>query len=123
MRIMMPVLAAACLALSAAAQAQAPAPGGDKPRMSDQQRHEMREKMKAAYEACKDKPGKRACMMDQRCAKAPDPAKCQSEAKQRMTRRMDERQKAHESCTGKRGDELMKCMHEQRKQHKSESKK
>ena len=26
---------------------------------------------------------------------------------------MDEHQKAAEACTGKRGDELMNCMHEQ----------
>ena len=76
-----------------------------------------REQMKAAYEACKDKADKRGCMMEQRCAKAPDPAKCQAESKERMQKRaqhMDQRQAAHEACTGKRGEELQKCLHGQR---------
>ena len=125
MRILMPVLAAACLALSAVAQAQSTAPSGGRPQMSEQQRHEMREKMKAAYEACKDKADKRGCMMEQRCAKAPDPAKCQAEGKERMQKRaqrMDERQAAHEACTGKRGEELMKCLHAQKRQHRPDTK-
>ncbi len=77
----------------------------------------MRENMKAAHEACKDKPDRRACMTEQMCSKAQDPAKCQAQAKERhanKSRHMDERQAMHEACTGKRGEELMKCLHEQR---------
>ena len=118
MNRLIPALAAACFALSAPfAFAQTPS-GEGKPRMSEQQRKEMREKMKGAWEACKDKSDKRACMMEQRCAKAADPAKCQAEGKQRMSRRMDERQKAHEACTGKRGDELKTCLKSQRQHMK-----
>ena len=126
MNRLIPALAAACFVLAAAPSFAQTPQGGGKPQMSEQQRHEMRAKMKAAHEACKDKPDKRACMMEQRCAKAPDPAKCQAEGKERMqqhTRRMDERQKAHEACTGKRGEELMKCLHEQKRQHKPEGRK
>ena len=78
----------------------------------------MRERMKAAYEACKDNADKRGCMREQMCAESPDPAKCQEKAKehqQRMSQRMDERQKMHEACTGKRGDELMTCLGDQRR--------
>ena len=32
----------------------------------------------------------------------------------KMSQRMDERQKAHEACTGKRGDALQQCYREQR---------
>ena len=104
-----PALAAACFSLAAAiAYAQTP---------PVEQRQQMRENMHAVREACKDKPDRRACMTESMCAKAPDPAKCQAGAKERharMTQRMDERQKAHEACTGKRGEELGKCLHEQR---------
>ena len=87
------------------------------PAKCEARRKEMREHMKGAYEACKDKADKRGCMAEKMCAKAPDPAKCQEKAKERqtrMSRHMDERQKAHEACTGKRGEDLMKCLHDQR---------
>ena len=86
------------------------------PAKCEANRKAMRENMKAAHEACKDKPDRRACMTEQMCSKAQEPAKCQARAKERqarMSRRMDEHQKAAEACIGKRGDELMKCMHEQ----------
>ena len=76
-----------------------------------------REAMKAAYEACKDKPDRRACMTEQMCAKAQDPAKCQAQAKARgeqMQQRIEARQKMHEACSGKRGEELTNCMKGQR---------
>ena len=108
-----PALAAACFSLaSVMAHAQTPPADG-----KGEHRKEMRENMKAAHEACKDKADKRACMTDSMCAKSPDPAKCQAGAKERhanMGKRMDERQKMHEACTGKRGEELGKCLHEQR---------
>ena len=133
------LLGAALLCSSLAVNAQAPSgdagkgpgmmgPGGGHrmmkpckdeadPAKCEARRKEMREHMKQAHEACKDKPDRRACMTESMCAKSPDPAKCQARAKERhakMSQRMDERQKAHEACTGKRGDELMKCLHEQR---------
>ncbi len=122
-----PTLAAACFALSAANSfAQAPAaPAGEQHRgmhgehhkgMDSEKRQKMRENMKAAHEACKDKPDRRACMTENFCAKADDKAKCQARAKEMREKhamRMDERQKAHEACSGKRGEELGKCLREQ----------
>jgi len=141
---LIPALAAASFALLAGtALAQAPADAGKGPmgghRMMmkpcsqeadpakcEAQRKEMREHMKAAREACKDSADKRGCMTQQMCSKASDPAKCQERAKERharMSRHMDERQAAHEACTGKRGDELMKCLGEHHpKHHKSDTK-
>ncbi len=114
------LLGAVLLAGSFALQAQTPpagSPGGADPSKGRGERHEqMREHMKAAMEACKGKDDRRACMQQQMCAKAQDPAKCQAEGKARMTRHMEERQKAHEACSGKRGDELMKCLESQRPQ-------
>ena len=128
----LPVLAAACFSL-AAPLAFAQGPGGmggggehrmmkpcsqeSDPAKCEANRTAMRENMKAAHEACKDKADKRACMTDQYCAKSPNPAECQAKAKEhhaKMSKRMDEHQKAAEACTGKRGDELQKCYREQR---------
>ena len=118
------LLGAALLAGALAVQAQTtPAEPGKGKGPTDQQRKEMRERMKSAHDACKDKPDKRACMSEQMCAKAPDPAKCQAEGKQRMHKQIEERQKMHEACTGKRGDELMSCLQAQRPKHKPEGKK
>lgn len=139
MNRLIPSLAAACFSLAAVtAFAQAPAGDAGKgpgmmgggprhgmmkpcsqesdPAKCEARRNEMREHMKTAREACKDSPDRRGCMTQQFCAKQADPAKCQERAKQmheRMAKRMDERQAAHEACTGKRGDELMKCLHDQ----------
>ena len=110
-----PALAAACFSLAAvmaSAQTQTPPAGG-----MGEHRMEMRERMKGAHEACKDKADRRACMTDQYCAKSPNPAECQAKAKERhakMSKRMDEHQQAAEACTGKRGEELQKCYREQR---------
>jgi hypothetical protein len=87
------------------------------PAKCEANRKQVRENMKAAHEACKDKPDRSGCMTEQFCAKSPDPAKCNERAKERharMSKRMDQRQAAAEACTGKRGDALMSCMHEQR---------
>ena len=111
-------LAAASFAfLAGATLAQAPAGGEPGKRPTPEQREKMKEAYKAAHEACKDKPDHRACMTESMCSKAPDPAKCQANAKERQAKKskhMDERQAAHEACTGKRGDALMTCLHEQR---------
>ena len=103
-------LAAATLALAAtfAAAQMSPREHGMGPN------HEA---MRAAYEACKDKPDRRACMTEQMCAKSQDPAKCQAQAKARgeqMQQRIEARQKMHEACSGKRGEELANCMKGQR---------
>ena len=99
------------------------------PAKCEANRKQMRENMKAAHEACKDKADRRACMTEQMCSKAQDRANCLANAKERhakMSRHMDERQAAHEACTGKRGEELMKCLHDRRAkrhgEHKSEKK-
>src|SRR5574341_694880 len=44
-------------------------------------RGQHREAMRAAYEACKGNADVRACMSEQVCAKAQDPAKCQADRK------------------------------------------
>ena len=110
------LLGAALLAGSFALQAQTPPAGaGPEAQKGRSERHaQMREHMKSAMESCKGKDDRRACMQEQMCAKAQDPAKCQAEGKARMTRHMEERQKAHEACNGKRGDDLMKCLETQR---------
>jgi Spy/CpxP family protein refolding chaperone len=134
----LPALAAACFSLAAAsAMAQAPSgdagkgpmggPGGGHHRMKpcsqeadpakcEANRKEMRERYTAARDACKDKSDRRACMTEQYCSKAADKAQCQAQAKERqakMSQRTDAHQAAAEGCTGKRGDELQKCMHAQ----------
>ena len=141
MNRLLPALAAACFSLAAAgALAQAPAGAGVKPspvsyggphrhhRMKpcsqetdpvkcEANRKEMRERFAAAREACKDRPDRRGCMTEQFCAKSQDPAQCQAQAREhqaRRSQRMDARQAAAEACTGKRGDELQKCMQAQR---------
>jgi hypothetical protein len=133
-------LAAACFAATASfAFAQAPAGdagkgpgpmghrGGERmlkpcaqeadPAKCESMRQERRAQARQAYESCKDKPDRRACMAEQYCAKSEDPAKCQARAGEhgaRMSKRMDEHQAAAEACTGKRGDELRQCMQAQR---------
>ena len=81
------------------------------------ERGRMHEGMKAAHEACKDKPDRRACMTERFCAKSQDPAKCQARAKERgqhMQQRAEQRQKMHEACNGKRGDDLAACLKTQK---------
>jgi len=128
-----PALAAACFALSASfAFAQAPAGDAGKgpmqhgmmkpcsqepdPAKCEATRKQMRENMKAAHDACKDSKDKRACMTENFCAKQPDPAQCKAKAaerQQKMGKKMDEHQAIAEACSGKRGDDLQKCYHEQ----------
>jgi hypothetical protein len=113
-------LAAACFAL-AAASAFAQAPSGEAHKgMTPEQREQMKASYKAAQEACKDSPDRRACMTNAMCAKAPDPAKCQAHAKEGkggMGGRMDRMQEMAEACNGKRGEELRKCYREQHEKH------
>ena len=123
MKTLTSVLGAALLCGALAAQAQTPqAPSGEqRARPTPEQREKMREAFKAAREACKDSQDKRGCMTQQMCSKAPDPARCQERMKERhahMMQRMDEHQAAAEACTGKRGEELMKCYGEQHKMHR-----
>jgi hypothetical protein len=130
-----PAIAVACFSL-AAATSFAQAASGDAgrgyggrhhgfkpcsqeadPAKCEANRKEMRERFRAAQDACKDKPDRRACMTEQVCAKAQDPAQCQARAKERQARdsqRADARQAIAEACTGKRGDELQQCYREQR---------
>jgi len=127
MKALIPALAAATLAIAATfAFAQGGPGGGYGPGagMQSQGRGQMREQMRGAYEACKDKPDQRACMAEQYCAKSPDPAQCQARAKERAQygqQRLEERQKLHEACNGKRGDELTKCMQTQHQARRSQN--
>jgi hypothetical protein len=118
------LLGAALLTCSLALQAQTPATpaAGERKGPTPEQRQQMKERMKTAHEACKDKPDRRACMSEQFCAKAADPAKCQAEGKQRKHQHMEARQKAHEACTGKRGEELAGCLKDQRSKHRHHGK-
>jgi len=135
MNRLLPALAAACFSL-AASTAMAATPSGDAgqgpggprhglrhcsqaadPAKCEAERKERYERVKQAREACKDKPDRRGCMTEQYCAKEQDPAQCQARAKERHARfsqRLDQRQAAHEACTGKRGEELQQCLHAQR---------
>ena len=119
MKTLIPALAAASLALASSfgfaqgTPGYGPGPGG----WHQASRGDMRERMRGAYEACKDNPDRRACMTDQFCAKSPDPAACQARAKERAQfrqQRLEQRQKMHEACNGKRGDDLSTCLREQR---------
>jgi len=110
------LVGAALFGASFFAFAQATAPKADG--KGGQRQHQMREHIKGAHEACKDKPDRMACMHGQMCAKAADPAKCLAEGKARMNKRLDERQAMHEACTGKRGDQLQRCLGEQHKGRK-----
>ena len=121
------VLAAASFALTAGmAQAQMMSHGGDHAQMMAQMSQggperggRMHEGMKAAHEACKDKPDRRACMTEQICSKASDPKKCFEHAKMRgehHAKRAEDRQKMHEACNGRRGEDLAVCMKTQHQQ-------
>jgi hypothetical protein len=119
----LPLIAAALLAGSAAALAQSSAGAEGK---APERRQEMRERMKAAHEACKNAPDRRACMQEKMCEKAADPAKCRADAAERhqhMIARIEERQAMHEACSGRRGDELVKCLGEQRRSQHREHRK
>ena len=128
-----PALAAACFAL-AAATSYAQAPGGDAgkgpmghremkpcsqepdPAKCEANRKQMREQFKAAHEACKSAADKRSCMTENYCSKQADPAQCKAKAaehQKKMGEHMDKHQAAAEACTGKRGDDLQKCYHDQ----------
>ncbi|MFY9317363.1 MAG: hypothetical protein WAO95_17635 [Burkholderiales bacterium] len=90
--------------------------GGYGPGRGSADRGEGRERMRAAHQACQGKPDQRACMTEQVCAKSSDPAQCQARAKERAKfaqQRLEQRQKLHEACNGKRGDELSACMQTQ----------
>ena len=134
MKALIPTLAAVSLALAAGFAVAQGTPGygpgmggpgmGYGPRMGDQARRgEMHEQMRCAYEACKDKADRRACMSEQYCAKSPDPAKCQAQAKERAKfahQRQDQRQMMHEACNAKRGEDLSKCLQDQRQSQRNQ---
>ena len=129
MKALIPAVAAATLALAATfafaqgtpGQGPGMGPGmgggpGMGPGRGMANQGEWREHMRAAYEACKSKPDLRGCMTEQVCAKSADPAQCQARAKEHAKfaqQRLDEQQKMHEACNGKRGDELSTCMRNQ----------
>ena len=73
--------------------------------------------------ALEDKPDRRACMTEQYCAKSPDPAKCQAQAKERTKfahQRLEQRQMMHEACNAKRGEDLTKCLQDQRQAQRNQ---
>ena len=118
MRTLIVPLAAALL-FAGAAPAQTPAPDSSKA----EHRAKMHDAMKKARQACEGRKGpeRSDCMRQHMCAQAKDPAQCEARAKERMAmreKRMEMRQKAHEACTGKRGEELKSCLREQRDKHR-----
>ena len=129
MKTLIPALAAASFAL-AASFAFAQGTPGHGPGMGGQGmgpgfagRGESREQMRAAHEACKDKPDRRACMAEQYCARSPNPAQCLARAKERAQQaqqRLEQRQLMHEACNGKRGEDLTKCMQAQHQAQRSQ---
>ena len=111
-------VAAAAFALTAGL-AQAQMSQGGPERSGGPDRAKMREGFKAAHEACKDKPDRRACMTEQICSKSSDPKKCFEHAKahgDRRAKHTEARQKMHEACNGKRGEDLANCMKTQHKE-------
>jgi len=113
-----PALAAACFSLAAATSfAQTtPPPSGEHMRPTPEQREAMHKNYKAAREACKSDANRDACMADKMCSTAPDKGKCQAKFKERqskMGQHMDKHQAMAEACTGKRGDALKQCYHDQ----------
>ena len=133
MKTVIPTLAAAALALAATFAVAQGTPGYG-PGMGGQgmgpgggpgagMQGQGREQMRAAYEACKDKSDRHACMTEQYCAKSADPAKCRTQAKEREkvhAQRLEQRQKMHEACNGKRGDDLTKCMQGQQQAQRNQ---
>lgn len=110
---------AAALFFAGAALAQTPPSDSSK----GEHRAKMHDAMKKARAACDAKKGdeRRDCMRQQMCAQAKDPAACEARAKERMAmreKRMEMRQKAHEACSGKRGEELKSCLKEQMGKHR-----
>jgi hypothetical protein len=104
------ILGGLVLAMSTAAFAQAPTqpakPEGSREKMRscaqepdpakcEARRKELRENLKSAHEACKDKQGRErgTCMSQQMCAKSADPAACQARAKERMEKRHERHEK------------------------------
>lgn len=104
------ILGSLVLAMSTAAFAQAPTQTSkpehsrekarscaqeSDPAKCEARRKELRENMKAAHEACKDKQGRErgTCMAQQMCAKSADPAACQARAKERMEKRHERHEK------------------------------
>ena len=73
---------------------------------------EMKSAHRDARAACQGKTGAEheQCMAHEMCARAKDPAKCEAEAKERMARR----EKIHEACKDKRGEDLKACIRDQR---------
>ena len=54
------------------------------------------------------------------CSKAQDPKACEerrAKFRERMIQKMEARQKMHEACNGKRGEDLAQCLKAQRPAH------
>jgi hypothetical protein len=126
------ILGALLLAATTSLQAQGPSSEPAKPRTErrfdcskapdpkacEERRAKSREAVRKARAACEGKRGdeRRDCLRQQACAQAKDPAACEARAKEQAKRReqrTEARQKAHEACAGKRGEELRSCLREQ----------
>lgn len=125
------ILGALLFAAATSLQAQGPATDAPKaarrgfdcskapdPKACEERRAKAKDAYAKARQACEGKTGpERAdCMRLQMCAQAKDPAACEARAKEQAKRReqrLEARQKAHEACAGKRGEELKSCLREQ----------
>ena len=86
------------------------------PKTCEDRQSKVRGAVKKAEEQCKGKAGPehRACMRENVCAQAKDPAQCKARAE-----KFGEYMKA---CEGRKDDELRKCMRDERAKHKGEKK-
>ena len=78
-----------CMAEQMCAQAPDPAKCRERGAKQNEQRQKLREAQKKAQEMCKGREAadRRSCMSEQRCAQAPDPARCREREKQRGERK------------------------------------
>lgn len=78
-----------CMGEQLCAQAPDPARCRERGAKQSEQREKLRKAYRKAQETCKGKEGadRRSCMSEQRCAQAPDPARCREREKQRGERK------------------------------------
>ena len=94
------------------------------PKACEERRSKMRDAFKKAEDSCKGKdgPDRRACMRDQVCAQAKDPAKCKAHAEKHGAKRAEHRKEMMKACEGKKDDELRKCVRDERAKRRAEKK-
>ena len=94
------------------------------PKACEERRAKMREAHRKAEDSCKGKegPDRRACMRDQMCSQAKDPARCKEHAEKHGAKRAEHRKEMMKACEGKKDDELRKCVRDERAKRRAEKK-